>query len=98
MELELRQLCLDHFPKQRKSLTTDQTLKSMIARMWHARRQARMIFNIIVRTIFQCWQHHTVFAGLHTQIRKYGHLNKRSRLNQFIQDNVPYVLSNRMHE
>lgn len=56
MEQELRQLYLECFPRQKRQYTTDMTVKSLTARMWHARKQARMIYYIQVRTLFHSWQ------------------------------------------
>ena len=96
MEHEFRELCLEHFPRQKKQFTSDKTVISLTARMWHARRQARQVLYVHVRTLFHSWKHLTIFAHLHAQIRKFGKINKRLKLEQFLKDNIPHALSNRM--
>ena len=98
MEHELRELCLEHFPRQKKPFSTDKTVVSLTTRMWHARRLARQVLYVHVRSLFHSWKHLTIFARLHAQIRKFGKINKRLKLEQFLKDNVPHALSNRMHD
>ena len=98
MEHELRELCLMHFPRQKKQYDSDKTVISLTARMWHARRQARQVLYVHVRTLFHSWKNLTIFAHLHAQIRKFGKINKRLKLEQFLKANVPHAMSNRMHD
>ena len=65
MEHEHRELCLKNFPRQRKQYDSDITVKSLTARMWHARRQAKQVLYGHVRTLFHNWKHLTIFAHLH---------------------------------
>ena len=65
MEHDLRELCLEHFPRQKKHFSSDKTVVSLTARMWHARRQARQVLYVHVRTLFHSWKHLTIFARLH---------------------------------
>ena len=53
MEMAIRQLCIVHFPGLRSLNTPDVRFRSLTARMWHARRQMRLMCITSVKTMFQ---------------------------------------------
>ena len=48
--------------------------------------------------VFTRWHHVTKFDKLHKMIRKQNRLNRRNRLEAFLEESVPFVLRNQMHE
>ena len=98
METQIRTLCLEHFPPVHSITHTNDQLRSMTARMWHARTQFRYIFIVTVKSLFNNWKYCTIFHKLHAQTRRFSRINKRRKLEKLLQENIAHVVTNRIHE
>ena len=98
VEQEVRDLCISHFSKYSVARSLCPQVRSTSAQLQFARRQLMRPQQCILRAMFVSWKHVVTFDKLYKFIRKQSHLNRKSRLETFLQESAPLVLSNRVHE
>ena len=98
IELQLRQLCIDHFPRGRRSVHVTHPLGSITSRMWSARRQLRLYTTRSLKNCFRTWTLIARFQLLHAQIRKYSKINKRNRLETFMQESADLAFRHKLFD
>ena len=98
IEQQIRDLCVLHFATQPVTRSICPQVRSLSAQMWYARRQLLRSQPCTLTAVFTRWNHVTKFEKLHKQIRKQSRLNRKNRLTTFLEESVPFVLRNQMHE
>ena len=98
IEQRIRDLCVLHFAPTPAARLLCPQVRSMSAQMWFARRQLLRSQPCTLTAVFTRWHHVTKFEKLHKLIRKQSRLNRKNRLTTFLEESVPLVLRNQMHE
>ena len=98
IEQKIRDLCVLHFATKPVARSLCPQVRSLSAQMWFARRQLMRSQPCTLTAVFTRWNHVTKFAKLHKLIRKQSRLNRKNRLTTFLEESVPFVLRNQMHE
>ena len=65
---------------------------SITFQMWVARHQLIQYIVPTLRNCFRSWAHITTFQLFHARIRKFSKLNKRNRLELFMQESADLTL------
>ena len=86
LESTLIDLCKIWFPKQTSLPVVCNPLASITARMWQARKVVRALTDRLPATLFTAWKHLALFRRYHKQIRHFSRMNKRQKLEDFLQE------------
>ena len=92
LESTLIDLCKIWFPKQTSLPVVCNPLASITARMWQARKVVRALIDRLPATLFTAWKHLALFRRYHKQIRHFSRMNKRQKLEDFLQEGADLAM------